>query len=49
MTDYWDAIMQMTLNNSNLTLLLPKDYSKVGNGEALYKEMYQGTSLYLWR
>ena len=34
--------MQIKLNNSNLILLLPKDYNKVGNGEALYKEMYQG-------
>lgn len=32
--------MQIRLNNSNLTLLLPKDYDRVDNGAALYDEMY---------
>lgn len=32
--------MQTTLNNSELILLLPKDYGRVWSGEALYKEMY---------
>lgn len=29
-----------TLNNSDRILLLPKDYSRVWNGEDLYSEMY---------
>ena len=32
--------MQIKLNNSTLTLLIPKDYSEVENAEELYEEMY---------
>lgn len=36
--------MQIRLNNSNLILLLPKDYSRVDNGAVLYDEMYHAGS-----
>ena len=32
--------MQIKLNGSKLTLLLPKDYERVDNGASLYDEMY---------
>ncbi len=32
--------MQIKLNNSDLTLLLPKNYDEVENGVELYDEMY---------
>lgn len=34
--------MQTKLDNSNLTLLLPRNYEKVINGDDLFVEMYQG-------
>lgn len=34
------TIMQIKLNNSKLTLLIPREYSRVENGAELYSEMY---------
>ena len=36
--------MQIKLNNSNITLLIPRDYSEVENAEELYDEMYHKRS-----
>ena len=40
MTECGGVIMQTKLENSDLILLLPKDYGRVWNGEELYSEMY---------
>ena len=36
--------MQIRLNNSNISLLIPKDYSEVDNAEELYGELYHKRS-----